>query len=346
MPSPLDIARRQATLTTHRLHTLPVVVLMPHSRCNCRCVMCDIWKANRHGRQLTGEDLEPHLDALRRLRVRWVVLSGGEALLHPNLWTLCALLKALDVKITLLSTGLLLARYAAEVVRWCDEVTVSLDGSRAVHDAIRRVPHAFDRLAEGIAALKARAPSFRVTARCVVQRANYADLCGILDAAHALGLDQLSFLAADVSTEAFNRPTPWNDERASEVALDPDETTAFVRIVEDVITRYADDFAAGFIAESPQKLRRLPRYFAALHRDGDFPETICNAPWVSTVIEADGTVRPCFFHPPLGNLHEQPLEAILNSRSAQTFRRTLDVKHDAICRRCVCSLYLSPTATL
>jgi MoaA/NifB/PqqE/SkfB family radical SAM enzyme len=325
---------------------MPVVVLMPHSRCNCRCVMCDIWKANHDGHQLTPEDLEPHLEALRRLRVRWVVLSGGEALLHPNLWTLCALLKALDVKITLLSTGLLLTCYATEIVRWCDEVTVSLDGSRAVHDAIRRVPNAFDRLAEGIAALKALSPSLRVTARCVVQRANYADLPGLIDTAHTLGLDQLSFLAADVTTEAFNRPTPWDDERTAEIALDRDETAAFAQIVEDVIAHYTEDFASGFIAESPQKLRRLLRYFAALHGDGDFPETICNAPWVSTVIEADGTVRPCFFHGPLGNLREQPLDVILNSQRARAFRRALDVKHDAICRRCVCTLYLRPTASL
>ena len=27
-----------------RLTRLPILVLEPHSRCNCRCVMCDIWK--------------------------------------------------------------------------------------------------------------------------------------------------------------------------------------------------------------------------------------------------------------------------------------------------------------
>ena len=346
MLSPLDIAKRRLTLTTHRIHTLPVVVLMPHSRCNCRCVMCDIWKANRNGYTLSPADLEAHLDDFRRLHVRRVVLSGGEALMHPNLFVLCDLLKRLDIKITLLSTGLLLKRYAAETVRCCDEVTVSLDGSRAVHDAIRRVPRAFDRLAEGIAALKRLDPGFRVTARCVVQRANYTDLPHLIDAAHEIGLDQLSFLAADVSTEAFNRPVPWDAERADEVALSPDEAAAFAQIVEDVIARYAPDFASGFIAESPEKLQRLPRYFAALHGEGDFPKTHCNAPWVSTVIEADGTVRPCFFHRPLGNIHDHPLATILNAEPAQTFRRTLDVKRDALCRKCVCTLYLRPTASL
>ena len=83
MPSPLDIAKRQLTLTTHRIHTLPVVVLMPHSRCNCRCVMCDIWQANRNGHELSRDDLAAHLDDFRALNVRWVVLSGGEALMRP-----------------------------------------------------------------------------------------------------------------------------------------------------------------------------------------------------------------------------------------------------------------------
>ncbi|MEO5998836.1 MAG: SPASM domain-containing protein [Chitinophagaceae bacterium] len=32
-----------------------------------------------------------------------------------------------------------------------------------------------------------------------------------------------------------------------------------------------------------------------------FPFKKCNAPWVSTVIEADGTVTPCFFHEAIRN---------------------------------------------
>src|SRR3712207_8082535 len=36
---------------------------------------------------------------------------------------------------------------------WCDDVIVSLDGPREIHDQIRRIPRAFDRLAEGVAAL-------------------------------------------------------------------------------------------------------------------------------------------------------------------------------------------------
>lgn len=303
--------------------------------------MCDIWKANRNGQELALDDLAPHMATFRNFNVRWVVLSGGEALMHSNLWKLCELLRQAGVqKITVLSTGLLLERHAADVVRWSDEVTVSLDGSREVHDAIRRVPRAFDRLADGVAALHEIDPTFQVTGRCVIQRDNYHDLPNIIQTARDLRLSEISFFGVDVSTTAFNRPTPWDDDRVADVALSRNEVAEFEQLLEETITRYAEDFASGFIAESPAKMRRLVAYFAALNGDGPFPEPVCNAPWISTVVEADGTVRPCFFHQPLGNIDEQPLDDILNSDEAIEFRRQLDVTQDPICRKCVCTLHI------
>ena len=342
MVSALETLRRQATRSTHRIHSLPQLVLMPHSRCNCRCVMCDIWQANSDKRELSREDIEHQMDSFRNLHVQRVVLSGGEALMHQNLWLLCELLRELndDLAITLLSTGLLLKVFAADVVKWCDEVIVSVDGSRAVHDSIRRVPRAFDRLAEGIAALRAERPGYPVSARCVLQRNNFRDLPNIISAAHEIGLNRISFMSADVSSTAFNRPEPWQEPRVAEVALDRAETAEFAALVEDTIERFAGDFESGFVSENPGKLRRLPQYYAALHGLNEFPETVCNAPWVSSVVEADGTVRPCFFHRALGNIHEQPLQAILNSPESIAFRRDLDVKTNPICKVCVCTLSL------
>jgi MoaA/NifB/PqqE/SkfB family radical SAM enzyme len=340
--SPLETLRRQATRSTHRIHSLPQLVLMPHSRCNCRCVMCDIWQANAVKNELSREDLEHQMPALRNLHVQRVVLSGGEALMHQNLWLLCELLRELnpDLQITLLSTGLLLKVFASDIVKWCDEVIVSIDGSRETHNAVRRVPRAFERLAEGIQSLREQRADYPVSARCVLQRTNFRDLPNIITAAHEIGLSRISFMSADVSSTAFNRPDPWQEPRISEVALDSEETQEFASIVEDVIQRFAADFASHFISESPDKLRRLPRYYAALNGLGDLPETFCNAPWVSSVVEADGTVRPCFFHKALGNIHEHPLDEVLNSPEAVAFRRDLDVKTNPICKVCVCTLSL------
>lgn len=340
-----EAVRRQVNFTTHRITTLPIVVLMAHSRCNCRCLMCDIWQANAIKRELTRDDLLPHLADLRRLHVQRFVLSGGEALMHSNLWLLCELLKETGSKITLLSTGLLLETHADNVVKWCDEVIVSVDGSRDVHNSIRRIPNAFDRLASGVAALRKRVPGFSVSGRCVLQRSNFRDLPRIIDAAHEIGLDHISFMAVDVSSTAFNRPVPWEEPRVQEVALSPAETAEFSALVEETIVCYAADFESGFVAENPDKLRRLPRYFGALNGLGDYPTTVCNAPWISTVIEANGDVRPCFFHPSMGNIHEQPLESILNAPASIAFRHDLNVQRDPVCKACVCTLQLGRRTT-
>ncbi len=341
---------------------LPLLVLYPHSRCNCRCLMCDIWR-DRGKRELAAADVARWLPEWRRLGVERVVLSGGEALLHTELWRLCDLLRGAGIGITLLSTGLLLARDAARLVAVCDDVVVSLDGPREVHDRIRNVPRAFDRLAAGVAAVRAagvagvRAAGVaavrgtRISGRCTVQRANFHALRATVAAARDLGLERLSFLAADVTSEAFNRPGGWDRERAAEVALREEDLEPLAAELAALAREHAADFAAGFLAESPRKLeRRLLRHFAALLGRADFAPNACNAPWVSAVIETDGTVRPCFFQPPLGNLHAAgaaggeaaagSLTAILNSPSAIAWRRGLDVARDAICRRCVCSLCL------
>jgi Fe-coproporphyrin III synthase len=326
---------------THRLRRVPVIALMPHSRCNCRCVMCDIWKANRNGTSITDADLSVLLGDFRKLGVEWVLLSGGEPLMHPNLWTLCASLKSLPARITLLSTGLLLSRNAADIVKHCDEVIVSLDGSRTVHDRIRGIPNAFQQLADGVAALRRQNPRFPISARCVLQHLNFDDLPNTVAASREIGLDRISFLAADVSSEAFNRPEGWSDDRAREVCLSSEEAERFAAIVEDTLARHAADFSSGFIVETPARMRDLAAYYRAANGNGDFPRVACNAPWVSSVIEADGTVRPCFFHRSLGSIHDRSLADILNSPDAIKFRRGLDVRRDPVCQRCVCTFSMN-----
>jgi MoaA/NifB/PqqE/SkfB family radical SAM enzyme len=122
--------------------------------------------------------------------------------------------------------------------------------------------------------------------------------------------------------------------------LDAAEVDEFGAIVERTIAVYAKDFESGFVAESPDKLRRLPRYYAALGGAEPFPGVSCNAPWVSVVLEANGSVRPCFFHGSIGNIRQASLGTIV-SRNLRAFRESFDVGANPVCVRCVCSLKTS-----
>jgi MoaA/NifB/PqqE/SkfB family radical SAM enzyme len=149
-----------------------------------------------------------------------------------------------------------------------------------------------------------------------------------------MALDGISFLPADVSSGAFGRERAPGEIR---LALDEAEVEEFEALIEETIATREDDFESGFIAESPAKLRRLPQYYAALAGDGPFPPVACNAPYMSVVVEADGSVRPCFFHDPVGNVRYAPLGAIV-ARNLPAFRRNLDVASNPVCVRCVCSM--------
>jgi Fe-coproporphyrin III synthase len=334
--------KRFRTLQTDRITALPLVILMPHSACNCRCVMCDIWKGNKNLKQLTENDIRGLLGTLKKLGTQQVLMSGGEAILNPNFFRFCELLQAQGVRISLLTAGLTLERHAPMLVEHVNDIIVSLDGDRERHDHIRGIPGAFDKLREGVNAIKHLDSSFQITARTVIHRLNFRFWQQTVNAAKEAWLDQISFLPADVSSHAFNREIAWNENRQHEIMLSEEELPELKDITEKVI----ENSPPGFIAEHPEKLRKIHGYYSALYGRQPFPYKKCNAPWVSTVVEADGTVRPCFFHEPIGNIHDQSLENILNGAQGLRFRKELDMNTDTTCKRCVCYLNLSPGTKL
>lgn len=321
-----------------RIEAMPILLLHVHEHCNCRCLMCDIWKKT-DGKQLDLEDFSRHRDSLVRLGVREVVLTGGEALLHRGFEQLCAFLRDCDVMITLLTTGLLLEKRAGVVAAGVDDVIVSIDGPEAVHDQVRRVKGAHRLIGRGIEALRRQKPGMPVSARSTMQKANHNVLRLTVAGAKTIGLDSISFLATDLTSQAFNRDVVWPILRQDEVALSRSEVGALEAEVEALIEENAEDFRSKYIVESPEKMRRIARRFREHLGDCAPAAPMCNAPWVSSVVEVDGTVRPCFFHEKIGNVTGKTLEQVINGEEARRFRASLDVETNAICKRCVCSLH-------
>lgn len=338
--------KRYRTLQTDRISALPIVILMPHSACNCRCMMCDIWKDNKNLQQLTEPDIQNLLHSLKKLGTKQVVMSGGEALLNPRFFHFCEILSHHRIKVTLLTTGLTLKKNAEMVLQHVNNVIISLDGDEATHNYIRNIPDAYLKLREGVRAIKSVHPQYRITGRTVIHRINFRQWGAIVDSAKEIGLDQISFLPADVTSHAFNREILWSESRQHEIIPGEVELPGLNDSIQRLLKTYKSDFDSGFIAESPDKLKKIYDYYAAYYGLNAYPYKKCNAPWVSTVVEADGTVRPCFFHEAMGNIREQSLDKILNSERSIKFRKELDTDNNSTCVKCVCYLNLSPGTKL
>lgn len=320
-----------------RISSLPILLLNVHEHCNCRCLMCDIWK-RKDGKELDLTEFARQRESLIRLGVRNVVLTGGEPLLHSRFEALCDFLKGCGIRITLLTTGLLLRQRAALVGRAVDEIIVSLDGPEAIHDQVRRVKGAYRLIEDGIGEVMRANRAIAFHGRCTIQKANRQWLRQTVFAAKCLGLGSISFLAADASSQAFNRELVWPGERQNEIMLTRSEVEELEAEVEALLIENAADIRAGYIRESESKLRRMARRFHEHLGEVEPVAPLCNAPWVSAVFEVDGSIRPCFFHRKIRNPPSSTLEDALNSDDAIRFRSSLNVSENEICRRCVCSL--------
>lgn len=329
------LASTHAGAALNRSWTLPIAVVFPTGRCNSRCLSCGWWRTTGEA-ELSVAEFDHLARELRSMGTRLVVLSGGEPLVREDVWEIAEGFRAQGMVLHLLTSGLALARDANQVVRHFTRVVVSLDGAwPAQYRAIRGVD-GFAALATGVARVQALDPAVIITARATLHRHNFRDMVALVDAARAMGVQQISFLAADVSSEAFG---PREGTSLAALALDAGEVREFRVAVERCIRERPAAFADGFIAESPDRLRRLPQYYAARLGDGRFPTNHCNAPSVSVVVEADGSVRPCFFHPSVGNVRHRPLAHIVKGELA-AFRAAWRPASDPVCERCVCALKL------
>ena len=338
--SPYITIKRALTLITHKISTLPIVMLMPHSACNCKCIMCDIWKGNGSSKQLTAYDIQDLLKMFAKFGTKQVVMTGGEALLNPNFFELCKIISRQNIKITLLSSGILLKQHAAKICYHINDLIISLDGPEETHDAIRNIKGAYLKTKQGIDSIRHLNPGFKITGRTVIHRLNFKVWDQIIDAAQELTLDQISFLPADITSSAFNREIPWGENKQKEVLIEAGELENLQQVITQLIAKRSHLFSSHYIAESPEKIEKIYQYYVAQNNLGDFPYKMCNAPWVSTVIEADGSVKPCFFHAEIGNIKEASLGDILNGTKGHQFRSQLNVQTNPTCKKCVCSLYL------
>jgi len=314
---------------------LPLVTFYLTERCNSRCVTCDWW---RHGRRDASLASVLHvLPDLRRLRTRVALLSGGEPLLNPEWQAIAQALRDAGIGVWLLTAGLSLAKFASAAVRVFDSITVSMDGTNAATYRRIRGLDAFDKVCEGVRSAVAQGAA--VSLRVTLQQSNYRELPEFVSLARALGVRQVSFLPVDIGNpHAFAR----SEAPALPLALDAADLPRFAELIDALARDRAADFGSGFIAESPDKLRRMHQYFAALNGLGPFPAVHCNAPEFSAVVGADARVAPCFFIPGTGVSTFGGLEAALDDGEMAALRAEIRAGRRAECTRCVCSMWRDP----
>lgn len=345
----LTTIRSLRNLLSDHLRTLPLLVVYLTDGCNSKCAMCDIWKSPR--RNIDLAIIEELAASAQKLGTQMVLLSGGEAMQHPEWPRIAQIFRDAGLKVWLLTNGLLLRKQAAEVIEHIDILTVSLDAATPeLYQKIRGVD-GLDMILEGMKIISEG--GIPTSTRTTLMQINYQQMPLIIDTALDAGAQSVSFLGVDTVNPFAFGPRFENDSDIplqSVPMVDPfgglqeSDLPKFEAILDLLEETHAQHFADGRIAESPAKLRNLYSFFAAPYGKAEFQPPRCNAPHISAVVNVDGSLQPCYFLPTWGNLNGETLEEALNTPEAVALRRAYRNGERSECERCVCPLYRGPRA--
>jgi MoaA/NifB/PqqE/SkfB family radical SAM enzyme len=165
------------------------LTLVATYHCNFRCEMCNIWQKNSAG-EMTAAEVEAFFT--RWPRFSWVHLTGGELFMRRDLEDIVFAIVERDRSLYLLNfptTGWFGDRAVALVERVLRRgigrlmTTISIDGPRDFHDAMRGLPGSWDRGIETFRRLRGiRKRNFQVVVGMTLFARNASLVNGTIDA--------------------------------------------------------------------------------------------------------------------------------------------------------------------
>jgi MoaA/NifB/PqqE/SkfB family radical SAM enzyme len=292
--------------------------------------MCKDWKTPAGASELTLEEIKKVYSSPLFSRLQRIGFSGGEPTLRSDLAQVADTVLSCCPgvrEIGLVTNGLepdLVIKRVRELLDLCGRkgirqlaLSVSLDGYGRVHQDIRRVPQAFERVSETLRNLKALQTKrpFYLSSTCVVQRLNIESLVQLAE--------YTSNLRVPLTFVPVRMPPSSVDEQAVSPEIPADQIEHLKAIFDNQLRRYLVPsnnmfWQQYFDMHMNNKLRRsLPCYLLR-----HFAE-----------IDTDGTLRICVQRHSFafGNIKEQTPEKMWYSSTVKALRKRAE---ESICSGC------------
>jgi len=329
------------------------------NRCNMRCKMCGQWGETGYHKEWEGDqsiDLEiakRFVDDARRIGAD-MTLWGGEPLVYRHLDELLAHARRRRTSMGIITNGLTLQRHAEMLVRHrVKDLIVSLDGPPEIHDEVRGVDGAFEKVVAGMhevnrhkRALGLVRPTFNIST--VVAEHTWRTLEPLLErlASEDLGIQHVVCTLrwwTDQSTgeayeRAMQRSFGCNAPSWSGFLVDP-RPDIDVDELNGIFERIRGRKWPFKVVLHP---KLTPEQVAVFFHNTtiSFGRNHCASPWVYCLLLPSGELTFCPDFPDyrFGSLAEQPFDQLWNGDRAVAFRQRILEGLLPICPRC-CGMY-------
>jgi radical SAM protein with 4Fe4S-binding SPASM domain len=300
--------------------TTPVAILAhPTERCNYRCTSCDCWRRDEYPAEMTLEEWCAALADLRNFIGPYnVQFAGGEPFVFKPFLSLVEWCTAhqIDWGVTTNGSALTDAVVRRVVSAKPLNVDVSVDGvTSATHDISRGITGSLDRIAKGVAALRAArdqaGSSFPIRIKPTVHRRNFHEMPMLVDWA----------MKAGATTVDFSPVRPWTPEVESDLWMRPEDERELERVVQSLT---AAKKAGAPIETEASRISSWPAHFRNERVRPDLAP--CRVGLRDFHIQPNGDVRTCWEYPPIGNLRK--------SRAREIWRGDVATEQRAVMMQC------------
>jgi SynChlorMet cassette radical SAM/SPASM protein ScmE len=306
-------------------------------KCNLRCLYClHFTSAMDVPEDLPTEEWLTFFGELGRLAVLRVIIEGGEPFVRADLPEIIEGIVKNRLRFSILSNGTLiteeLAAFLSATGR-CDEVQVSIDGSKPeTHDACRGKGN-FQKAVEGLENLKRQGVPVKV--RVTINRHNVEDLPEVA-----------RFLLVDLELPRFT--TNSADfmgicrSQAEKIQLTAADRSRAMELLCELAEQYPNRISAtaGPLAEA-----RDWEQIIQAHREGTQPKSgrghliSCGGAYAKLGVRCDGVIVPCLLmsHIELGRINQVDLQEIWQHHPELTRireRHLISLEEFPFCRGC------------
>lgn len=244
-------------------------------------------------------------------RMPYFYITGGDPLLHRNIWDILQLLKDRDIPFTILGNPFHLTDEVCRKLRalGCEKYQLSIDGMRDTHDAIRK-PGSFDATLAKIPLLKRH--GIRVAVMTTVSGTNIDEIPDIIDLVVQHG----------VNVFAFGRYCPTSEERSTRIT--PEEYRNFLDRIWHKFEQHKD---SGTVFNLKDHLWTLYLYEKGLFKipadsNKDAIYDGCHCGDCHFTILPDGGVMACRrFESVVGNIFRKPLHELWSGKEMDAYRQ-------------------------
>ena len=159
------------------------------NHCNERCIHCyHPFDEYANKKELTATEIKIVIEEVYNLGCFNIIISGGEALLKPDIFEIIEFAQKYHMMITLFTNGMMLNKECVESLSKLNIslLSFSLYGANAeTHDTITTVKGSFEKTLAGIK--RSRSCGINCEIKCVVLKQNYKELPLIKELANVIG---------------------------------------------------------------------------------------------------------------------------------------------------------------